>query len=44
MEYICFKCSRVVELESLNRIRCPFCGGKILYKKKPEVMMTVDVK
>jgi len=44
MDYICFSCGKEVELERADRVRCPFCGGKILYKKKPEVMVSVDVK
>lgn len=34
MEYVCFKCRKVVEYENVKkRIRCPFCGSKILLKK-----------
>jgi DNA-directed RNA polymerase subunit RPC12/RpoP len=44
MNYICFKCEKTVELEKNSRIRCPFCGGKIIFKKKPEVTTSVDVK
>ncbi len=43
MKYICFSCEKEVELDIRSRIRCPFCGGRILYKKKPEVKITVDV-
>ncbi len=43
MEYVCFSCGHVVELEG-NRIRCPFCGGKVLFKQKPKTIVTVDVK
>ncbi|HLE06648.1 MAG TPA: DNA-directed RNA polymerase subunit P [Candidatus Nanoarchaeia archaeon] len=44
MEYICFKCEKKVELEKGGRIRCPYCGGKVLYKKKPDVIVPVNVK
>ncbi len=43
MEYICFNCGKVVELEG-GRIRCPYCGSKVLYKQKPSTVITVDVK
>lgn len=44
MDYVCFKCSKTVELNKLSRVRCPYCGGKILYKKKPEERITVNVR
>jgi len=44
MKYVCFKCNKIVEMERGSRVRCPFCGGKILYKQKPEVVISVDVK
>ncbi|MBD3312462.1 DNA-directed RNA polymerase subunit P [archaeon] len=44
MEYVCFKCNKTVDLEKHSRVRCPFCGGKILYKQKPETVINVDAK
>jgi len=37
--YICSKCGREVELdlEIAKEVRCPYCGGKILYKPRPKV-------
>ncbi|VVB76140.1 DNA-directed RNA polymerase subunit P [Candidatus Tiddalikarchaeum anstoanum] len=34
MEYICFQCKKNVDPEQVDkRIRCPFCGSKIILKK-----------
>lgn len=34
MEYICFQCKKSIDFETVaKRIRCPFCGSKILLKK-----------
>ncbi len=38
MYYICFHCNKKVEDEYTRaRIRCPFCGGKILYKDRKSI-------
>jgi len=38
MEYVCLQCRKDVTDENLNkRIRCPFCGSKILLKKSTNV-------
>lgn len=38
MEYKCFNCGRIVTIEpGRKRIRCPYCGGKILYKQRSVV-------
>jgi DNA-directed RNA polymerase subunit RPC12/RpoP len=42
MEYICYACGKPVTPEDISkRIRCPYCGGKILFKKRVEVVKTV---
>ncbi|MCX6816216.1 MAG: DNA-directed RNA polymerase subunit P [Candidatus Aenigmarchaeota archaeon] len=33
MPYICMKCRKEFELE--DRVRCPFCGFRILAKARP---------
>jgi len=39
MKYKCLNCGKEVNIDSLNRkIRCPYCGGRILYK--PKVIIT----
>ncbi len=36
--YKCFICNKTVEDTSLRkRIRCPYCGSKILYKQRTTV-------
>ena len=38
MAYSCLVCKKVVDNESVKkRIRCPFCGSKILVKKSVSV-------
>ncbi len=35
VDYVCFNCGRQVsEAEVRRRIRCPYCGSKILIKKR----------
>ena len=42
MNYKCFHCDKRVEDEyTRTRIRCPYCGGKILYKDRKA---TVTIK
>ena len=34
MDYVCLNCKKIIDGESVKkRIRCPFCGSKILVKK-----------
>jgi DNA-directed RNA polymerase subunit RPC12/RpoP len=34
MDYVCLQCRKIIEPEHLRkRIRCPYCGSKILLKK-----------
>ena len=45
MEYICFTCGKLVDLKEISkRIRCPYCGGKILFKQKPEMVRHVKAR
>jgi DNA-directed RNA polymerase subunit RPC12/RpoP len=34
MGYVCLKCKKEVEIE--EKIRCPFCGFRIIAKARPE--------
>ncbi|HIH11837.1 TPA: DNA-directed RNA polymerase subunit P [Candidatus Woesearchaeota archaeon] len=35
MYYICLDCGKKVDSEyTTTRVRCPYCGGKILYKDR----------
>ena len=35
MYYICFDCGKKVEAETITvKVRCPYCGGKVLYKDR----------
>lgn len=39
MYYVCFICGkRVNEEDTKVRIRCPSCGGKVLYKDRRSVV------
>lgn len=34
-EYKCFQCSKIISPDYLKKkIRCPYCGSRILYKTK----------
>lgn len=38
MGYVCLRCRKTIEPEVLKkRIRCPFCGSKILLKKTTDI-------
>jgi DNA-directed RNA polymerase subunit P len=38
VEYKCFQCGKVIPKDMLrNRIRCPFCGCKMLYKPRTKI-------
>jgi DNA-directed RNA polymerase subunit RPC12/RpoP len=42
--YKCFDCGKQVKSEYIRkRIRCPYCGSKILYKER-SVAVTVKVE
>ncbi len=45
MEYVCFSCGETITWEEIRRrVRCPYCGGKILYKKRPDIVKTVKAR
>ncbi|NHJ13724.1 MAG: DNA-directed RNA polymerase subunit P [Candidatus Thorarchaeota archaeon] len=44
MVYVCHTCSREVTpegLKTLPGVKCPYCGGRILYKIRPPVVKRV---
>jgi DNA-directed RNA polymerase subunit P len=40
MSYKCFYCKKEVK-KIEDRVRCPYCGQKILVKVRPEIIKTV---
>ncbi|MBR9678431.1 MAG: DNA-directed RNA polymerase subunit P [Nanoarchaeota archaeon] len=45
MEYTCFNCRKIIEFEKkLRKIRCPWCGGKILMKIKPKIVKKIKAR
>ncbi len=41
MSYVCISCGR--EIEQLdNFVRCPYCGGRRLVKKRPTIPREVS--
>ncbi|MHA2352526.1 MAG: Rpo12/RPC10 RNA polymerase subunit family protein [Candidatus Thorarchaeota archaeon] len=44
MVYVCHKCHKEVTAEGLKTlpgVKCPYCGGRILYKIRPPVVKRV---
>ncbi|NOZ81434.1 MAG: DNA-directed RNA polymerase subunit P [DPANN group archaeon] len=38
MNYTCFNCNKSVDFSFLRkRIRCPYCGSKILFKPRKDI-------
>lgn len=39
MDYVCFDCGKKVDAKDTTmKVRCPYCGGKILYKDRRTVV------
>jgi len=37
-KYTCFKCSKKISTDMMGkRVRCPYCGSKILYKARSKI-------
>ncbi|MBT7903210.1 DNA-directed RNA polymerase subunit P [Candidatus Woesearchaeota archaeon] len=35
VEYKCFNCNKKVSMDYLRKkVRCPYCGSKVLYKQR----------
>ncbi|BBL45788.1 DNA-directed RNA polymerase subunit P [Nanobdella aerobiophila] len=40
--YMCINCKRTIDHESaLKRVKCPYCGSKILVKTRPNTVKKV---
>jgi DNA-directed RNA polymerase subunit P len=45
MEYICYACGKDITVDDIaKRIRCPYCGGKVIFKKRPETSKKVRAR
>jgi DNA-directed RNA polymerase subunit P len=43
--YRCVNCSKNIELEQVkDKIRCPFCGYRIIIKERPRTINRVQAK
>ncbi|MCK4634861.1 MAG: DNA-directed RNA polymerase subunit P [Candidatus Aenigmarchaeota archaeon] len=43
--YKCMNCEKSVTQEDLKkRIRCPFCGYRIIVKNRPEIIKKVEAR
>ncbi len=43
--YLCLKCGKQVNpVDELGRVRCPFCGYKIMAKERSEVVKVVKAR
>lgn len=41
--YKCLKCGKDIELKQVKeKIRCPFCGYRVIMKKRPKTLVKVD--
>lgn len=43
MSFRCLKCKKMIE-KAEERIRCPYCGYRILSKMRPEVVKRVQAR
>lgn len=39
MSYVCFKCGK--KIKDIKNIRCPYCGGRLIFKERPPVAKKV---
>jgi DNA-directed RNA polymerase subunit P len=43
--YLCLSCKKEIEYEQIkDKIRCPFCGYKVIMKKRPKIVTKVPAK
>lgn len=41
----CLNCGKDIKMDQLNeRIRCPFCGYRVVIKARPKAPVTVSAK
>jgi len=42
VKYTCFKCAKKIGTDMMGkRVRCPYCGSKILYKSRSKVTKVI---
>ena len=42
MGFACLKCGKVIDKEELGKkTRCPYCGGKLLFKERPKIIKKI---
>ena len=45
MEYVCYECGKILTAQDISRrVRCPHCGGRILFKKRVETVKKVKAR
>ncbi len=45
VEYVCLNCSKAVEWDQIkDRIRCPWCGYRVVQKARPKTVAKVPAK
>ncbi len=44
MVYRCGQCGKKVELNPGDPVRCPYCGFKILFKNRPNIVKKMKPK
>jgi DNA-directed RNA polymerase subunit P len=45
MKYRCGSCGKDISKSDIKgRLRCPYCGGKMIFKKRPEVVKRVKAE
>jgi len=45
VEYLCIYCKRKVSYEIIKkRVKCPYCGGKILVKVRPNIVKHIKAR
>ncbi|HEX33046.1 MAG TPA: DNA-directed RNA polymerase subunit P [Candidatus Aenigmarchaeota archaeon] len=43
--YVCYNCGKELEPSDIKkRVRCPYCGSKLLFKKSPDTVREVDAR
>jgi DNA-directed RNA polymerase subunit RPC12/RpoP len=41
-KYTCFSCSKKISKDMMGkRVRCPYCGSKILYKSRSKITKVI---
>lgn len=40
--YVCFECKKDIEKIDTKFVRCPYCGCRILFKKRPPIVKEIS--